>query len=277
MSGALIAIAVVLWFALPAPLCMEIAHRKGHPSSSAFVWGLLFGWLAVLVYASKTNKLKDAEEQATSLAEAMKGQGPTPGRDERAEPTTNDDDTKCCPDCAESVKAAALVCRFCGHKFTAEETEKALEESRAVLRERLLRALYDADWQVRISAVNRLRADGDPGVCQRLFEAMADAVQKAHARKVDRLYDEIQQGTRRFSSAVINALLSFQDAGIPYLVKSLEDSTTAGLLVKMGAPAADLLEKAIPGSEGKVRKRIERAVADIRRERTPRQLFSGNL
>jgi len=27
-------------------------------------------------------------------------------------------DEKTCPQCAERVKAAALVCRFCGHKFT---------------------------------------------------------------------------------------------------------------------------------------------------------------
>jgi hypothetical protein len=30
-------------------------------------------------------------------------------------------ETKVCPDCAETVKAAALVCRFCGHRF-AEST-----------------------------------------------------------------------------------------------------------------------------------------------------------
>ena len=28
-----------------------------------------------------------------------------------------------CPQCAERIKAAALVCRFCGHKFAPEEIE----------------------------------------------------------------------------------------------------------------------------------------------------------
>lgn len=31
---------------------------------------------------------------------------------------------KVCPDCAETVKGAAQVCRFCGHRFTAEGPER---------------------------------------------------------------------------------------------------------------------------------------------------------
>ncbi len=30
--------------------------------------------------------------------------------------------SKTCPKCAERVKAAALVCRFCGYKFAPEES-----------------------------------------------------------------------------------------------------------------------------------------------------------
>ena len=192
------------------------------------------------------------------------GQKPSPD-----EPATIEDITKRCPDCAESVKAAALVCRFCGHKFTIEESQKSLEESRAALRGRLLCALDDDDWQVRISAVHGLTAVGDPSVAQRLFDAMADAVRKANSWRTDQWDDEIAQGTRLFTTAVINALVSFRECGIPYLVKSLESNPlhaeTASLLVSMGEPAADLLEKAIPSSEDKVRKRMESIVADIRR------------
>lgn len=39
------------------------------------------------------------------------------------------DDTKDCPDCAETVKSAAKVCRFCGHKFKEPSVlEKATRE-----------------------------------------------------------------------------------------------------------------------------------------------------
>jgi len=36
-------------------------------------------------------------------------------------------DVKVCPDCAEEVKSAALVCRFCGYRFTANEKAVADE------------------------------------------------------------------------------------------------------------------------------------------------------
>jgi hypothetical protein len=33
------------------------------------------------------------------------------------EPTINENGTKTCPECAEHVQGAALVCRFCGYRF----------------------------------------------------------------------------------------------------------------------------------------------------------------
>ncbi len=40
------------------------------------------------------------------------------------EPQLNDDGTKTCPQCAEHVQGAALVCRFCGHRFDEEHPAK---------------------------------------------------------------------------------------------------------------------------------------------------------
>jgi uncharacterized protein UPF0547 len=55
-------------------------------------------------------------------------------------------DQKICPDCAEPVRAAARVCRFCGYRFDVAE-EKRLEEERraqATWWERAAYAVKDA-------------------------------------------------------------------------------------------------------------------------------------
>jgi hypothetical protein len=36
-------------------------------------------------------------------------------------------DEKSCPKCAEKIRAAALVCRFCGHSFAESGTQKGDE------------------------------------------------------------------------------------------------------------------------------------------------------
>jgi hypothetical protein len=41
----------------------------------------------------------------------------TTAQDQRATRAENDGQGKICPRCAETVKAAAQVCRYCGHDF----------------------------------------------------------------------------------------------------------------------------------------------------------------
>lgn len=40
---------------------------------------------------------------------------------------------KLCPQCAERVKTAATICRFCGWKFDQEETHKAVRSQKLVI------------------------------------------------------------------------------------------------------------------------------------------------
>jgi len=44
----------------------------------------------------------------------------TPQAASQQPPPASELDTKTCPRCAETIKAAAVVCRFCNHEFNQE-------------------------------------------------------------------------------------------------------------------------------------------------------------
>lgn len=47
--------------------------------------------------------------------------------------TTTAELEKECPECAERIKVAARVCRYCGHRFDAREVALAVEQAQATL------------------------------------------------------------------------------------------------------------------------------------------------
>lgn len=77
-------------------IAATVAAKKGRHQGLWFFACFLLAGLPLLLLLVLPN---EKEKAATQFAET----------------------TKQCPKCAERVKKAAVVCRFCGHEFLAEE------------------------------------------------------------------------------------------------------------------------------------------------------------
>jgi Uncharacterised protein family UPF0547 len=78
---------VLIWGVIWGSLSAWLAGQKGRDGTSWFVLGFLFAFIALIVLGFSPS------------GDVVSG------------------DSKACPQCAERVKAAALVCRFCGYTF----------------------------------------------------------------------------------------------------------------------------------------------------------------
>ena len=102
---------LVLFLLLPYFLPSIVASRSGHKSTFLIILSnILFawtgiGWLIILIWAAEGGKKSDLEKPNR---EAWKINQPLAR------------DSKKCPVCAETVKLAALKCRFCGEDFGKE-------------------------------------------------------------------------------------------------------------------------------------------------------------
>jgi hypothetical protein len=91
----------ISWLAC-AIICALIASSKNRSAVGWAFTGLIFGVFGVIAIAC-CSKMPSTEERIAA-----------------SEPM------KVCPRCAEKVKAAAAVCRFCGHEFDARTIPAAI-------------------------------------------------------------------------------------------------------------------------------------------------------
>ena len=102
---------IVLW-AMMGIVVAIIANSKGFDAAGWFFYGALTGPVALTHVIVKPRKNTPIANTA-SAKEMLEG------------------DTKACPDCAESIRAAAIVCRYCGKRDLPNPLTPALSEEEA--------------------------------------------------------------------------------------------------------------------------------------------------
>lgn len=117
--------ALAIWCIFWGVICAVLAERKGRGPIIWFVMGFLFSFLAMIllfVMSDITNNVTEESWVDTRTAERKKEK-----EDKRRSAeisTVSVSDTRDCPYCAETIKKAAIICRFCGRDIPAI-TEKA--------------------------------------------------------------------------------------------------------------------------------------------------------
>ena len=115
---------VLAWFffwIVCAVVAGIVASNKNRLALAWALWTLLLSPLLLLILLALPRKEPSAPPAIASKSERMARQpvrfSPQPAPAERFVQPEAAADTKACPECAETVKAAAKVCRFCGYRF----------------------------------------------------------------------------------------------------------------------------------------------------------------
>jgi uncharacterized membrane protein len=124
---------VILWFVGSIVVAGVLANSKGRSVVGWCFLALLIGWIAVIILACTTNLLEQARQlervEKGALEDARRAESAQKAAEHRAamaelnaeatkvqlaqKAAAAPGDTRDCPYCAETIKAAAKVCRFC--------------------------------------------------------------------------------------------------------------------------------------------------------------------
>lgn len=134
-------------------LASILADRKGHSEGAWFAAGLLLGVFGLIAAAG----LPDIYARQGQYA-PMSGASRT------------------CPDCAESIRARAKVCKYCGHTFSDEDLIAAA-----------VQALKSDDEDARVDAIRVLCDLGGHSVASHLVDVLGDCPPAVGADVASRL------------------------------------------------------------------------------------------
>jgi hypothetical protein len=113
--GAVVAI-LLFWALVGGPVGYAIGSGKGR-GTEGFWLGFLLGFIGWIIVAVMSPSEELEAERAATLAAVVKA---------AAEPSSGP--SRQCPWCAETIKAAARVCRYCGREIDAIEPRDIEEE-----------------------------------------------------------------------------------------------------------------------------------------------------
>lgn len=120
-------------------ICAVLAERKGRGPVGWFVMGFLFSFLTLILLLVLSDLIHNATEKSWVVAKAEEWKKETENKQRLARvPAISVSDTRDCPYCAETIKKAAIVCRFCGRDVPAAPDEAVAPTAASTVKPLLL-------------------------------------------------------------------------------------------------------------------------------------------
>ena len=120
----IILIALVFWILVFGTAGFAIGHAKGR-GAAGLLLGLFLGLIGVILTALIPATIESEVKRRAMVERAVRRSGDS-------QPEPDQGARRTCPWCAETIKAAALVCRYCGRDVEPLQTAITTEVSEGV-------------------------------------------------------------------------------------------------------------------------------------------------